>query len=283
MKSFIFAFALTICFLGACTGPKYVAKDAVVSGNFPSKNWVQVSQNLYAYRFEMDNIGFKEFLADQAGSCQPDSTAWNHIPGFHDPYIINYFTHPAFNTYPVVNLSHPCAQAYCDWLTERYHEMEKRPFKKVVFRLPTESEWELAARGGNEEAIFPWKPEVPSWLASPLQDSKGRYKANFLSVNQLAIMSVEGDTALKLSPEISRLKQAGYDMYNYMAPVESFKANALGLYNMSGNVAEMIQKPSISKGGSWFQTAYHLQIQTSDQYEGPSPMVGFRPFMEVIE
>lgn len=283
MKSLLIALSLTICFLAACNGPKYVAKDAIVSGSFPTKNWVQVSQDLYAYRFEMDNIGFKEFLHDQESDCRPDSTAWTRLPGFHDPYIESYFSHPAFNSYPVINVSHACAQAYCDWLTERYHEMEKRPFEKVVFRLPTEAEWELAAKGGNVEAVFPWEPGTPTWLSSPLHDHKGRYRANFLSVNQLAIISIEGDSALKLSPEVRQLKKAGYDMYTFMAPVESFKANPWGLYNMGGNIAEMVQEEGISKGGSWFQTAYHLQINTSDQYNGPNPMLGFRPFMEVIQ
>ncbi|MEM6344229.1 MAG: SUMF1/EgtB/PvdO family nonheme iron enzyme [Bacteroidota bacterium] len=283
MKSLFFAFALIICFLAACSGPKYVEKEAIVAASFPTKNWVQVSPKLYAYRFEMDNIGFKEFLATQKSECRPDSLAWNAIPGTVDPFIESYFSHPAFNAYPVVNISHNCAQAYCDWLTLRYHEMEKRPFKKVIFRLPTEAEWEIAAKGGNTEAEFPWELGVPSYLSSPLQDDKGRYRANFLNVNQLAIMAIEGDSALRLSPEVSRLMQEAYDMYTYLAPVKSYKANPLGIFNMGGNVAEMVQRPKLSKGGSWFQTAYHLQIGVSDQYDGPSPAVGFRPFMEVIE
>lgn len=282
MKSFIFALVLTVCFLAACSGPQYVAKDASVSASFPTKNWVQVSQDLYAYRFEMDNIGFKEFLAEQESNCRPDSLAFYSLKGSYEPFAKNYFNHPAFNDYPVLNISHACAQAYCDWLTERYHEMGKRPFKKVVFRLPTEAEWEMAAKGGNTEAIFPWENELPRWLASPLKDKKGRYQANFLAINQVAIVSIE-DSTLKLSPEVRSLKEGGYSMYTFMAPVESFAPNPIGLHNMGGNVAEMIQSPNISKGGSWYQTAYHLQIQTSAPYEGPSPMVGFRPFMEVIE
>ncbi|MFK7922753.1 MAG: SUMF1/EgtB/PvdO family nonheme iron enzyme [Bacteroidia bacterium] len=283
MKSFFLALSLSICFLAACSGPKYVEKSAPASASFPTKNWVPVSENLYAYRFEMDNIGFKEFLADQQSDCRPDSTAFLSLRGFYDPFVENYFIHPAFNNYPVLNISHQCAQAYCDWLTERFHEMAKRPFKQVVFRLPTESEWESAAQGGNAEAVFPWEAQGSSWLSSPLQDKKGRYQANFLNINQIAIVSIDSDSSLKLSPEVVQLQKAGHDMYTFMAPVKSFKANPIGLYNMAGNVAEMVQKPGISKGGSWYQTAYHLQINSSDLYEGPSPMLGFRPFMEVLE
>lgn len=283
MKSFLLSSALIICLLAACSSPKYVAKTATVSANFPTKNWVPVSQNLYAYRFEMNNFGYKEFLHDQSSECRPDSTAFLALPGSYGPFVENYFTHPAFDDYPVLNISHQCAQAYCDWLTERYHEMEKRPFQKVVFRLPTETEWELAAKGENAEAVFAWQNDIPGWLASPLQDKKGRYQANFLAINQLAIVSIESDSTLKLSPEVTALQEGGSDMYTFMAPVESFKSNSLGLFNMSGNVAEMVQRSGVSKGGSWYQTAYHLQIHSSDLYDGPSPMVGFRPFMEVLE
>ncbi|MEL7342334.1 MAG: SUMF1/EgtB/PvdO family nonheme iron enzyme [Bacteroidota bacterium] len=233
--------------------------------------------------YELDNIGYKEFLAASPNACRPDSNAWSSIEASVDPFKQTYFNHPAFNQYPVVNISNECAEAYCAWLTKRYHEMRKRPFQRVVFRLPTEAEWEAAARGTNAEAVFPWTPEVPSYLSSPLKDKKGRYRANFLAVSQVAIKSVGAAGEIEISPEVSELRRAGYDMYNFMAPVKSFDPNEFGIFNLAGNVAEMVQEGDRSKGGSWYQTAYYLQIDKSAKFSGPSPFVGFRPFMEVVE
>jgi formylglycine-generating enzyme required for sulfatase activity len=56
-------------------------------------------------------------------------------------------------TQPVVGLGWDDALAYCAWLSERIGEK---------FRLPTEAEWERAARGGRESALYPWGDEPPS-------------------------------------------------------------------------------------------------------------------------
>ena len=55
---------------------------------------------------------------------------------------------------------------------------------------------------------------------------------------------------------------------------------------MSGNVSEMLANPGRTIGGSWLSSAYYLQIDADDEFAGwekPSPMIGFRFFMEVIE
>jgi len=51
---------------------------------------------------------------------------------------------------------------------------------------------------------------------------------------------------------------------------------------MVGNVAEMLDKPGRTKGGSWDSTGYHIRIDSDDEYEGwnkPSPFIGFRPII----
>src|SRR6478736_4482820 len=53
----------------------------------------------------------------------------------------------SFGHYPVVNISHKAAIAYCQWLTDEYNNLKKRKFKKVLFRLPTINEWQIAALG----------------------------------------------------------------------------------------------------------------------------------------
>ena len=69
------------------------------------------------------------------------------------------------------------------------------------------------------------------------------------------------------------------------APVATYYPNDYGLFNMSGNVAEMLSEPGQTKGGSWRSSGYYIQIEVEDEYAGwekPNPMIGFRYFMEVI-
>ena len=62
----------------------------------------------------------------------------------------------------------------------------------------------------------------------------------------------------------------------------SYFPNKLGLYAVSGNVAEMISVPGKAKGGSWQDAPQDGQIGEIKNYTLPNPAVGFRVFMEVI-
>jgi formylglycine-generating enzyme len=84
-----------------------------------------------------------EYAAFLAATRYPEPRDW-HAPEFQAP------------DYPVVGVSWDDAEAYCAW---RGNE-----------RLPTEAEWERAARGGIEGQRFPWGDEIPSWIPA---DGKG--------------------------------------------------------------------------------------------------------------
>lgn len=111
--------------------------------------------------------------------------------------------------YPVVHISWDDAQAYCKWSGKR---------------LPTEAEWEFAARGGIKDGVYPWGNE---------HISLGKAKAN----------SWEGSF-----PYQNTVK----DGYFTAAPVRSYSPNGYGLFEMAGNVWEWCS--------DWYDAGYYSTL-----------------------
>lgn len=122
--------------------------------------------------------------------------------------------------YPVVQVSWDDAMAYCQWAGKG---------------LPTEAEWEFAARGGLADNIYPWGIELVNF---------GRPKAN----------SREGDFPARNTKK---------DRYVTLAPVKSYAPNGYGLYDMAGNVWEWC---SDLYNADYYKT---LQDATSVNPKGP--------------
>jgi formylglycine-generating enzyme len=99
--------------------------------------------------------------------------------------------------HPVVQVTWNDATAYCDW---------------ARVRLPTEAEWEFAARGGLERAVFPWGDELEPGGEHCINVWQGRFPAE----NTLA------------------------DGFYGTCPVGAFPPNAYGMYNATGNVWEWV-------------------------------------------
>ncbi|MCU0356133.1 MAG: SUMF1/EgtB/PvdO family nonheme iron enzyme [Cyclobacteriaceae bacterium] len=218
----------------------------------------------------------------------PDTTAWVRDFSHHmgDPVQDYYYWHPGYDQYPVVGINWDAAVFFADWRTAYWNDYRKSvgEFPMPNFRLPSEAEWEYAARGGRDMAKYPWgNPYV--------RNAKGCLLANF-------------------KPGRGNFYDDGFA---YTAPVQSFFPNDYGLYDMAGNVSEWclddfnpasvptvwdlnpqyidprtnpesikydarVAPKKVVRGGSWKDVAYYLETGTRS-YEfkdSTRAYIGFR-------
>lgn len=215
--------------------------------------------DFYMSRTEVSNIEYREFLyyieknqPELLEAVQIDSLRWAEID--MEPFVEHYHRHSAYREYPVVNITHEAAMMYCAWLTE--FNREKGLFAdadgyEVIYRLPTHEEWMFAAQGG--------KGEVPyAWGSINHNRNSGRLLGNF---NADDISEVDGLTVT--------------------SPVKSYAPNPFGLYNLNGNVAEMLTMPGVAAGGAWNSSAEDAKNSSVLSYSEASPYIGFRVIAEV--
>jgi gliding motility-associated lipoprotein GldK len=225
----------------------------------------------------------KDFIRKEQIAIYPDTLCWvrDYAYAYNEPMAKKYFGHPAFGNYPVVGVNWKQATAFCEWRTNylnSYLESKKRSTESD-FRLPTEAQWEYAARGGRSQSPFPWGGPY-------LRNKKGCLLANF-------------------KPGRGNYPEDGGF---YTVRADAYWPNDFGLYNMSGNVAEWTSslyyeggytfmhdmnpdirwnakdsdfprmKRKVTRGGSWKDVGYFLQTSTRNyEYQDTSKSyIGFR-------
>ena len=152
-----------------------------------------------------------DFVNTYIINIYPDTTCWvnDFQNAENELYMRLYFSHPNYNEYPVVGVNWEQANAFCNWRTDFLMKGLGGNAKFIQrYRLPTEAEWEFAARGkeGNE---LPWENE-------DVKSDKGCYYANF-------------------KPDRGNYTMDGNII---TSKVGIYSANSNGLYDMAGNVAE---------------------------------------------
>ncbi|PIZ05302.1 MAG: hypothetical protein COY57_08040, partial [Flavobacteriales bacterium CG_4_10_14_0_8_um_filter_32_5] len=138
----------------------------------------------YIKRTEVSNLEYRTFLFDlliqnrkeEFLKAKPDQAMWvkEYPNAFNQPMQDNYFSHPAYNDYPVVAISREGAELFCKWMTEELNVMFNLNLVNN-FRLPSSDEWEFAAKGGLVNQPYPWGGPY-------LRNSKGCFLANFYPI-----------------------------------------------------------------------------------------------------
>jgi len=247
------------------------------------KSVAKITDSLYAGKYEVSNLLYHIFEFDIIKNKKtellkialPDTLNWRDKYEYNEPYVELYFRHPAYQNYPLVNISYEAATMFCEWLTEKYNASLKRVFKKVLFRLPTEKEWETAAKGGNNISFYPWGDRL-------IQNDHIMCNCRFVGDESIKRDSLTGKLIIDPS---GRAGLAGNlnDAADVTAPVDSYYPNTFGLYNVCGNVAEMVKEKGISRGGGWRSPGGDVKIKSRNHYEKSACDLGFRYFMEIIE
>jgi len=221
----------------------------------------------------------KDLMTNKIICIYPDTMVWirDFQYMFNDPMLTGYFSFSGYSEYPVVGVTWEQAHAFCHWRTKYFASVAKNSFQ--AYRLPTEAEWEYAARGGRKMAMYPWG-------GSYARDEKGCFLANFKPYRG----SYNDDTG------------------TMTMRVAQFRPNDFGLFDMAGNVAEwtsssfnpsantyvsdvnpefqymarkddsQIMKRKVIRGGSWKDISYFMQCGVRSfeyQYES-RPYIGFR-------
>ena len=231
----------------------------------------------YMSTCEVTNADYKLFLSetnlkgDKLKAIQVDSNQWRDAFSYNEPYVQYYFSHPAYSSYPVVNVSYEGALEYCKWLSTKINQSIQTDGSYVECRLPSREEWLRAATNANAQMMY-------AWGGSYLENKKGLSLCNFAHVGDQGIhydqetatyQVIRGDH-LGVAADLS-------DNADITAPVFAYAPSALGLYNLNGNVAEMVAEKGIAVGGSWKSTGYDVRNESVMNYAGPNPLVGFRP------
>lgn len=224
----------------------------------------------------------KDFIKQEDLEIYPDTTVWirDFEYSYNEPMHNDYFWHEAYSDYPVVGVNWMQAKAFCNWRTKVKNDAQRKRGKRLVnqFRLPTEAEWEYAARGGIEGGTYPWGgPYVVS--------DTGCFMANFKP--QRGDYSTDG--AL-YTVEAKSFEPNDYNLYNMAGNVSEWTSSSYSpssyeyLSTINPNVGSEQNQKKVIRGGSWKDVAYFLQVSTRDyEYQDSArSYIGFRTVQDYM-
>ncbi len=232
------------------------------------------------------HVDRERFIIEEVINVYPDTLCWvrDFTYSFNDPMTNMYFSHPAYDNYPLVGVTWQQAKAFSVWRTQLLNNWatSQEMLYYNDFRLPSEAEWERAARGDLALQPYPWGGPY-------IRNAYGCFMANF-------------------KPMRGRyFEDGGF----YTVKVHSYSPNNFGLYCMAGNVAEWCEtaydesayefyadvnpehrydakdwdlprfKQKVVRGGSWKDIAYYCTTYARNyEYQDTAKSyIGFRNVM----
>ena len=224
----------------------------------------------------------KDFIKEEIVKVYPDTTVWirDFNYSYNEPMHNDYFWHEAYGDYPVVGVSWIQAKAFCEWrtLNKNAYQKSKGDYTVNAFRLPIESEWEYAARGGLPGGTYPWGGPYT-------YDDKACFLANFKPLRG----DYASDNAL-YTVEAKSYEPNGYNLYNMAGNVSewtntSYDPNSYEyMSTMNPNVLDDNNRRKVIRGGSWKDVAFMLQVNTRDyEYQDSArSYIGFRTVQDFM-
>ncbi len=227
--------------------------------------------------------GRSSFVMKEAVNVYPDTLVWirDYSYSYNEPWTKMYFSHPGFDDYPVVGVTWKQAKAFCMWRTNYKNSTlaERGDYPVQDYRLPSEAEWELAARGGLDNSMYPWggyytRSETGCFLAN-FKPMRGNYSDDGGKASvKVASYDPNGYGLYDMAGNVAEWTITAYDesTYNFMHDLNpNFEYNAL-----PDDPPAMKRK--VIRGGSWKDVAYYIQVgtRTFEYQDTAKSYVGFR-------
>lgn len=215
----------------------------------------------------------KDSLFELYEQCKIDINGWLRKDSLNPFYVSmagSYHTSEIYLDYPVVNISFKAMKEYINWLNR------KEPSKNIIYKLPDQDEWTFAFNS------------LPASDSSYAWETDSYYKSSNTLLGNFAILDAE---QIRYDQTTDDLWFHNFEKEGYIAKINgplqaySYNPNNWGIFNMSGNVAEIVDvTPEIkgdstiywTKGGSWLSPPYYCRKHAWERYILPNPAVGFR-------
>jgi len=270
-------------------------------------NSIKLKDNLYIDKTEIANIHWLEILhyynLDSARSdylsMLPDTTVWDNVAGTDSTWGNFYLRFPKNRYKPIVGVTKEQAEKYCKWRSfsvngvynkKHSKKLQREGIDSVIyqFRLPTVSEWKMAAFGENKTyytlANLPLsKPK----LSLEGADNEGVHAVLSDTVNYNKFKIDVATYVEQLRPDFQLLPDSipYFVTLTDLMPRKNYEGtpNALGVFHTIGNVAEMVANENVVMGGSWLHTFEKVNQAEGDYWDGKKAQswIGFRCVCEV--
>jgi gliding motility-associated lipoprotein GldK len=251
--------------------------------------WIDLRNAARKSQRESGDLDRSVFIKKDVIKVYPDTLCWIHDFSYslNEPMTNMYFWHPAFDEYPVVGINWRQARAFTIWRTQLLNNFLPNVGLTFVqdFRLPTESEWEYAARGGQDLSPYPWGGPY-------IRNNRGCFLANFKPMRG----NYTDDGGFH-TVKVDEYNPNGYGLYCMAGNVAEWTNNAFdeSAYNFSHDLNPDYQyeatdtdlpalKRKVIRGGSWKDVAYYNQVSTRTyEYQDTSKCyIGFRCVMSYL-